>query len=87
MKNYLLSCLCVLLWTASLSAATINVTPGSGTFKTAVNAAKAGDTLLLTTGEYTESSTLRPTVALTIRATEGTQPVLKLSSRIEIKAD
>lgn len=72
---------------AILHAATINVAPGSGTLRTAVTSASAGDVLILTNGEYTESSTLRPAVALTIRAADGTQPVLNLSARIEIKAD
>ena len=72
---------------AILHAATINVAPGSGTLRTAVTAASSGDVLVLTDGEYTESSSIKPTVPLTIQAAEGTQPVLKLSSRIEIKTD
>ena len=70
----------------SIQAATINVAPGSGTLKTAVTSASAGDTLVLTNGEYIESSSIKPTVALTIRAAEGMQPVIKMSSRMEIKA-
>ena len=71
----------------ALNAATVNVTPGSGTLKTAVNAAAAGDILVLADGEYTESSSIKPTVALTIKAAEGAKPVIKLTSRMEIKAD
>ena len=71
---------------ALVSAATVNVAPGSGTLKTAVGSAKAGDILVLATGEYSESS-IKPTVSLTIRAAEGAKPVVKLSSRFEVKAD
>jgi predicted phosphodiesterase len=70
----------------SIQAATINIAPGSGTLKAAMTSASSGDTLVLTEGTYTESSTIRPTVALTIQAVEGTQPVIKMSSRMEIKA-
>ena len=70
-----------------LQAATINVAPGTGTLKAAINNAAAGDILVLADGEYSESSTLRPAVPLTIQAAEGTQPVLNLSSRIEINTD
>ncbi len=69
-----------------LPAATINVTPGSNTLKTAVTNAAAGDILILTDGTYYDSS-VKPTVPLTIQAAEGTSPVIQLSSRIEIKAD
>ena len=78
--------ICALACAMSLQAATTNVTPGSGTLKAAINNAVAGDELVLTDGTYTESA-LQPTVALTIRAAENTTPVLKLSSRMEIKAD
>ena len=88
MKNRLLIFFtCALVGVATLNAAIVQVNPGSGTLKTAINAANAGDILELTDGEYTESSTLRPAVSLTIRAAEGTQPILKMSARMEIKAD
>ena len=77
----------VLACAMSIQAATTNVAPGTGTLKVAMTSASAGDTLVLTEGTYTESSTIRPTVALTILAAEGTQPVIKMSSRMEIKAD
>ena len=73
----------VLFCALALNAATVNVTPGSGTLKTAVNATEAGDVLVLTDGEYTESS-IQPSVALTIKAAEGAKPVIKLTSRMEI---
>ena len=79
--------LCCAFVCAAVHAATINVTPGSGTIRTAVTNAAAGDVLLLTTGEYNESSNITPTVALTIQATDGAQPVLIMSGRFEIKAD
>ena len=70
-----------------MHAATINVAPGSGTLRTAVTNAAAGDVLVLTTGEYNETSTITTSVPLTIRAAEGTQPVVKSSKRIEVNAD
>ena len=81
-----LFCLGAFLCATVLHAATVQVSPGTGTIKTAVGNATAGDVLVLTDGEYNESS-VKPTVALTIQAAEGTQPVLILSSRFEIKAD
>lgn len=83
MNRYILS-IFSLLCAAALHAATINVNPGSGTLKTAVTNAAAGDILILADGEYSESS-VRPTVALTIKAADGTKPVVKLSSRFEVK--
>ena len=78
--------LCTLLCTVVLQAATIQVAPGSGSLQDAITAASAGDILVLANGEYTESS-LKPTVALTIRAAEGAHPQITLSSRFEVKAD
>ena len=86
MKRHIFTILGVLTYAALVSAATVNVSPGSGTLKTAVTNATVGDILILTDGEYTESS-LKPTVALTIKAADGTKPVIKLSSRFEVKAD
>lgn len=77
----------LLLGTIVLRGAVINVSPGSGTLRTAVMNAEAGDVLVLTTGEYNESSTITTSVALTIRAAEGAQPVVKTSKRIEVNAD
>ena len=76
----------VLLIPVLASASVVNVTPGSGTLKAAVNAANAGDIIVLTDGTYSESS-VKPTVGLTIQAAEGTHPVVSLSSRFEITAD
>lgn len=87
MKRLLIFAMYTHVCVAMLNAAIVQVNPGSGTLKTAINAANAGDILVLTNGEYTESSTLRPAVPLTIRAAEGTQPVLKMSARMEIKTD
>lgn len=84
MKRFIL--LLALGCTVAIHAATIRVSPGSGTLRTAVTNASAGDVLVLTDGEYTDTS-VKPTVALTIRAAEGTSPVLKLSGRLEVKAD
>ncbi len=87
MKRYIFLLSTALLCATAIHAVTINVTPGSGTLRTAVTNAAAGDVLILTDGEYNESSSIKPTVALTIQAAEGAKPVLKLSSRLEIKAD
>ena len=88
MKRTVLSLLlCVLACASTLCAATINVTPGAGTLRTAVTSAAAGDVLVLTTGEYTESTNIKPTVALTIQAADGAKPVLKMSARFEPTAD
>lgn len=86
MKRHIFTILGVLTYAALISAATVNVSPGSGTLKTAVTNATAGDILILADGEYTESS-VKPSVALTIKAADGTKPVIKLSSRFEVKAD
>ena len=87
MKKSLLISFFTVFCALTLHAATIDVNPGSGTITAAVNAANAGDTLVLTNGTYNESSSISPAVALTIQAAAGTQPVIKLSSRMEIKAD
>jgi hypothetical protein len=70
-----------------LRGAVIEVVPGSGTIKNAVEKAAAGDVFVLANGEYNESSNIKPTVAVTIQAAEGAKPVLKMSGRFEIKAD
>ena len=85
MKRTLLS-LSVFLCAEVLHAAIIHVSPGTGTLKTAVGNAVAGDELVLEDGIYAESS-LKPTAALTIKAAQGTHPIISLSSRVEIKAD
>ena len=86
MKN-IYSLLAALLCTAALHAATVNVNPGSGTLKTAITNAAAGDILILSDGEYIESDTLRPMVALTIKAADNAKPVIRLKRRIELRAD
>lgn len=79
--------MCVSLCAVVCNAATVNVTPGSGTLKTAITNASSGDVLVLADGEYIESSSIIPAVALTIQAADGAKPVLKLSSRFEVNAD
>lgn len=86
MKKSIFFLLCTLFCATVLHAATIEVFPGSGTLKTAVNSASSGDILVLADGEYTESS-IKPAVALTIKAADGAKPTLILSSRFEVKAD
>ena len=86
MKRFCLVGSMVLLGTIVLRGAVINVSPGTGTLKTAVGNAVAGDELVLEDGIYAESS-LKPTAALTIKAAQGAHPIISLSSRFEIKAD
>ena len=86
MKRTILFLTCALLCAVTLNAATINVAPGSGTIKTAVATASAGDILLLSDGEYSESS-VKPTVGIAIQAAEGAKPVVILTSRFEVSAD
>ncbi|MBQ3999161.1 MAG: fibronectin type III domain-containing protein [Paludibacteraceae bacterium] len=86
MNRRILSFCCALIGAMTLNAATINVTPGSGTIAAAVKNASAGDVFVLTNGTYAESS-VKPTVAITIKAADNTQPVITLTSRMEIKAD
>ena len=87
MKRTFPSLLLCVLACALVHAATINVTPGSGTLRTAVTNAAAGDVLVLATGEYNENSAITTSVALTIKAAEGAQPVVKSTKRIEVNAD
>ena len=88
MNRSIFSFACALLCAATLSAATVNVAPGSGTLRTAVSHAAAGDVLVLATGDYTESSHVKSSVALTIKAADGTHPVVKLNGcRFEPTAD
>ena len=49
-------------------AADIPVSPGNGTFSTAVAAATAGDTLILADGAYTESLTVSVDKSLNMRS-------------------
>ena len=86
MKRHLVLFLCALAY-ATIHAATVNVAPGSGTLRTAVSNAAAGDVLVLTTGEYNETSTITTSVPLTIKAVQGTQPVVNTTKRIEVTAD
>ena len=58
--------------------ATINVSPGAGTLQTALDAASAGDTLVLADGTYTGSGSDVLTIAkgITIRAQNAGQAIL-----------
>jgi len=87
MRNFFLALSCALVCALTLNAATVNVSPGEGAIKAAVGKAAAGDILILADGEYTESSNIKPAVALAIQAAEGAQPILKMSARFEIAAD
>lgn len=65
----------------------VNVPVGeNGKIKAAVNAAAEGDTLILATGNYTETSHIEITKPLTIMAAEGSSPVLLMSARFQVKA-
>jgi len=86
-KVFLLISALALACASTVYAATVNVTPGAGTLRTAVINAAAGDVLVLTDGEYNETSTITTSVALTIKAADGAQPVVKSTKRIEVNAD
>ena len=86
MKRLSLVASMVLLGTIVLRGAVINVAPGEGTLKAAVGQAGAGDILLLSDGEYSESS-VKPAVGIAIQAAEGAKPVVILTSRFEVSAD
>ena len=71
-----------------VAAGIVSVPAGqSSKIKAAATSAAAGDTLLLTTGDYTETSNIVLSKSLTVMAAEGTQPVLKMSCRFEVSAD
>ena len=76
-----------LLLCATMQAATITVQPGAKTIRDAVVAASAGDVLELTTGTYTESSTITWDKALTLQAAAGATPQVNLSAYIKAYAD
>ena len=75
------------LMTISMAAGTISVVPGSGALSAIIGQAQAGDVLLLTDGQYDESSNIVISIPLTICAAEGAKPVLLTGGRIEVKAD
>ena len=75
------------LMTISMAAGTISVVPGSGALSAIIGQAQAGDVLLLTDGQYDESSNIVISTPLTICAAEGAKPVLMAGGRMEVKAD
>lgn len=84
-KTFSLFIACFML--AMLQAATVNVAPGDGTLRKAINEASVGDILVLTTGEYAEtSSTIKVEKNITIQAAESAVPVLNLSKGIQTTA-
>ena len=86
MKRILLSIslICATLWAM---ADTIHVAQGNNTLYSAIRQSKANDVLLLSEGEYNEDNKLSITHPLTISAAEGTHPMLRMKSRIELSAD
>ena len=86
-KLFLLLPTFALMCASMMNAATTNVAPGSGTLRTAVTNAAAGDVLVLSTGEYNETSTITTQVALTIKAADGAKPIVNTTKRIEVNAD
>ena len=78
MKKHCLTLILVTIAVA-INAATIDVTPGSNTLRSAVSNAASGDVLQLTTGTYSLTSNIDISTAnkvLTIQAATGTSPVL-----------
>lgn len=70
---------------ATMFAATITVNPGTKTIYNAIQTAQAGDVLELTSGTYTETSSMLPTVPLTIKAATGADVTINMTKRFEIK--
>ena len=69
-----------------VAAGVVSVTPGgSNRIKTAAASAASGDTLMLSSGDYTETSTIELSKPLAIIATEGAKPILKMSARLQTK--
>lgn len=72
----------VLMGATATQAATTVVAPGTGTLKTAVDAAADGDVLLLQTGNYNLSTSITVDVGITIRPEDNTQqPRVILNNR------
>ena len=85
MQRYLLILLLSLLPILA-AAGIVSVTPGgSNCIKNAAASAASGDTLVLSSGDYTETSTIELSKPLAIIATEGAKPVLKMSARFQSK--
>lgn len=78
-----IACICFV----SLQAATISLSPGTDVLKKAISTASAGDVFVLSNGMYEETSSLKPTCALTIKADDGTMPVINMKGRFEVKND
>ena len=74
--------LSVTLFFALYASAAIIVPVDTNRIYAAAASAAYGDTLLLTTGEYIETSTIELTKPLTIMAAKNAQPVLKMGKRI-----
>lgn len=68
-------------------ATTVNINPGTGTLSAAIQSAGANDEIVLSEGVYTESSSIKPTIPLTIKAADAAHVTVNMSSRFEIKAN
>ena len=71
----------------SMAADTISVVSGSGAIYNAISQTKAGDVLLLSGGEYEETSKWVIQHPLTIQAAENASPKVSMKSRIETYSD
>ena len=60
----------------AVNAATTQVAAGSGTLKAAVEAAAAGDILVLADGDFVEGNQIVFDKNLTVEAAEGAHPVV-----------
>ena len=70
-----------------MAADTISVVSGSGAIYNAISQTKAGDVLLLSDGEYEETSKWVIQHPLTIQAAENASPKVSMKSRIETYSD
>lgn len=76
MKKILSFCIAVLCACAMMSAAEVNLGPGSKVLYDAVAAASAGDVLILADGVYEEPEVVELNKNLTIKAADGAKPVV-----------
>ncbi|MCQ2341920.1 MAG: metallophosphoesterase [Paludibacteraceae bacterium] len=78
MKKLFFSFVAVVM-TLSVFAATTNVSPGSGTLKTAIGNASTGDVLVLADGTYNEGQ-IDVKKSMTIKAATGASPIIKMTA-------
>jgi len=66
-------------------SASQNIAPGDSTLSVAIKAAAAGDTLILSTGDYVEPNSIAISQMVTIMAGEDQEPVIKAGSHFDLQ--